>query len=64
MELKTTSTDLSIIKTLFDALPKDGIGELEIITNDGQVHTNLSWQEISHLHKQYGQVTLEYTRPE
>jgi len=64
MELKTTSTDLGIIKTLFDFIPKDNVGNLEIITTDGKTYTNPSWSKIQGLYRQYGEITLEYNRPE
>lgn len=64
MQLKTTSDDLGIIKIFFDCLPQDGVGNLEVITEDGQIHQSPSWSEIQGLYRKYGRVTLEYNRPE
>jgi len=62
MELKVTSEDLGIIKTIFDSLPKDGKGTLEVIAEGNEPVVNPSWSDITGLYKQYRKITLEYTR--
>ena len=63
MELEFTSEDLKIVKMIFDRLPKDNQGTLEVIAQ-GETFQNPSWHEIESLHRQYGQITIEYNRPE
>lgn len=63
MELKVTSEDLGVLRIIFDSLLKDDKGTLEVIAGS-EYATKLSWSEITKLHRQYGQVTIEYGRPD